>query len=150
MSLFIGTFVNKIDKKGRVSVPASFRATLSDQTFQGVVIFRSYVVNALEGSGMDRMELLSKSIDTLDTFSQEQDDLSAALFADAHQLPFDGEGRIILPAELSETLNISEQVAFIGRGKTFQIWEPGHFKKHQEAARARLAQQAPKFKVGSV
>ncbi len=147
MSLFIGTFVNKIDKKGRVSVPATFRAALSGQSFPGIIAFRSYKVQALEVCGIDRMELLGKSLDTLDVFSQDQDDLTAALFADSHQIPFDGEGRIMLPQEMLEFAKITEQAAFVGRGKTFQIWAPEDFKRYQEETRQRLHQNKPLFKI---
>lgn len=147
MSLFIGTFVNKIDKKGRVSVPATFRAALSGLSFQGIIAFRSYKVQALEACGIDRMELLSKSLDTLDVFSQDQDDLTAALFADSHQIPFDGEGRIMLPQEMLDFAKISEQAAFVGRGKTFQIWTPEDFKHYQNETRERLQQNKPLFKI---
>lgn len=147
MSLFIGTFVNKIDKKGRVSVPATFRAALGGQSFQGIIAFRSYKVQALEACGMDRMELLGKSLDTLDVFSQAQDDLTAALFADSHQIPFDGEGRIMLPQEMLDFAKINEQAAFVGRGKTFQIWMPEDFKQYQNETRERLNQTKPFFKI---
>ena len=147
MSLFIGTFVNKIDKKGRVSVPATFRAALSNQSFQGIIAFRSYTVQALEACGMDRMELLSKSLDNLDVFSQDQDDLTAALFADSHQIPFDGEGRIMVPQDLLDYAKVTEQAAFVGRGKTFQIWMPEDFKRYQEETRQRLHQNKPLFKI---
>ncbi len=68
MTLFLSTFVNKIDKKGRISVPASFRQALAQQSFQGVVVFRSYKFPAIEGMGIERMERLSSSVDELDLF----------------------------------------------------------------------------------
>jgi len=81
------------------------------------------------------MERLSQSVDQLDLFSQEQDNLTAAIFADAQQIPFDGDGRIIMPQSLLSFANIDDKVAFVGRGGTFQIWEPGAFETAQEEAR---------------
>ena len=133
--LFLSTFVNKIDKKGRVSVPATFRTALSQESFQGFVLYRSYKYPCLECSGISRMERLSQSVDELDLFSQEQDNLTAAIFADAQQIPFDGDGRIIMPQSLLSFANIDDKVAFVGRGGTFQIWEPGAFEAAQEEAR---------------
>src|ERR1700732_1459657 len=94
VALFLSTFVNKVDRKGRVSVPASFRAALAGQSFAGIVAFRSFKTAAIEGSGIDRIEEMSARLDTLDQFSEEYESL-ASIFADAQQLPFDGEGRII-------------------------------------------------------
>jgi MraZ protein len=138
MALFLSTFVNKVDRKGRVSVPAPFRAALSGHSFAGIVAFRSYKHAAIEAFGSDRMERLSTSVDDLDLFSEQQDDLTATIFADAHQLPFDGDGRVVLPDELVAHAGITDRAAFAGRGPTFQIWEPEAFRVYQEEARQRV------------
>lgn len=138
MALFLSTYVNKIDKKGRVSVPASFRTTLAGSSFTGVVLFRSYKYSVLEGCSMERMEQLSQSIDTLDLFSDTQEDFSAALFAEACPLSFDGEGRILLPSSLLQYSNISQEAVFVGQGPTFQVWDPNQFKSHQLQVRERI------------
>ena len=136
--MFLSTTVNKIDRKGRVSVPAAFRAALATQPYQGIVLFRSYTLAALEGSGVDRMERLSASVEEFDLFSERHDDLAATIFADALQLPFDGDGRVILPKSLAEHAGITDAAAFVGRGATFQIWEPDAFLRHQAEARTRV------------
>ena len=141
MALFLSTYVNKVDRKGRVSVPAPFRGTLSGQNYSGFVAFRSYRVPAIEALDMLRMEQISASADRLDLFSDEHDDLSATIFADATQLTFDGEGRITLPKDLADHADIADHAAFVGRGRTFQIWEPDAFIRHQEAARDRARSQ---------
>ena len=120
MALFIDTFVNKIDRKGRVSVPATFRATLAEQTFQGIVAFPSFKLQALQCAGMDWMQSLIDSTQNVDLFSQEHDDLTAALFPDAKQLAFDGEGRIMLPEALCAHAKLTEMAAFAGRGRYFE------------------------------
>ena len=140
MGLFFSTFVNKVDRKGRVSVPATFRAALEGSSFPGVILFRSFRLPALDGSGIDRMEELSARIDALDEFSEDREALSS-IFADAQQLPFDGEGRIILPEALSAHAGITETAAFVGLGRTFQIWEPQSFEKHQQDLRERARRQ---------
>ncbi len=147
MGLFLSTIINKIDKKGRVSVPASFRVTLGSQGYQGVILFRSYKYPALEGCGLQYMERLSGSVDQLDLFSQTQDDFAATLFADSMQIAFDGEGRILLPESLISFVSLEDQVAFVGRGATFQIWNPEKFKAHQEKARERLASHSQTLKL---
>ncbi len=138
MALFLSTYVNKVDKKGRVSVPASFRATLSGQAFAGIIAFRSPNFPALEACGADRMERLSRSLDDLAMFSQEQDDLAALIFAGSHQLPFDGDGRIVLPEALAQYARISDRAAFVGRGQMFQIWNPDAYAKFEEEAHQRV------------
>ena len=140
MALFLSTFVNKVDKKGRVSVPAPFRTALVGQSFSGIVAFRSFKLPAIEGSGIDRMEEMSARIDALDEFSEDRDALSS-IFADAEQLAFDGEGRIVLPQSLCDHAGISENAAFVGLGRTFQIWEPQRFERHRDELRERARRQ---------
>jgi MraZ protein len=140
VALFLSTFVNKVDKKGRVSVPATFRAALAGQSFNGIVAFRSFKSSAIEGSGIDRIEEMSARLDALDQFSEDYDSL-ASIFADAQQLPFDGEGRIVLPEDLAQHAGISESAAFVGLGRTFQIWEPEAHRQHQTEMRDRAKRQ---------
>lgn len=155
MALFLSTFVNKIDKKGRVSVPASFRTSLSssqsslagEPAFSGIVVFRSLKHPALEGCGVDRMQRLSNSIDRLDLFSDAQDDLVSAIFADSHLLSFDSEGRVSIPEDFLKFAGLTEQVAFVGRGATFQLWSPEVFQKVQEDARVRLKREGPAVRL---
>lgn len=143
MSLFLSTIVNKVDKKGRVSVPATFRAALAQQSFQGIVAYRSFTTAAIEGSGFDFMERLSNSTDELAAFSTEQDDLTSLIFADSRQLAWDAEGRIMLPEDLIAHAGLDESAAFVGKGKTFQIWQPEAFRAAQDQARARALKNRP-------
>ena len=138
VALFLSTYVNKVDRKGRVSVPAAFRAELATLSFAGVVLFPALKTGALEGSGIDRLEELSARIDALPEFSDERDALSS-IFADAAPLPFDSEGRIMLSPELCEHAGIVFEggAAFVGSGRTFQIWDPARFELHQKERRAR-------------
>lgn len=143
MGLFLSTFVNKVDRKGRVSVPASFRTTLAAQSFQGVIAYRSFTNACIEGCGMDFMERLSDSTQNFDAFSAEQEDLSALIFADARQLSWDPEGRISLPEELIAHAGLSENAAFVGKGQTFQIWQPETYKAMEAEIRARALKNRP-------
>ncbi len=149
MALFLSTYLNKLDKKGRISVPASYRSVLSQEGYSGFVAFRSYKSPAIECYSFARMEQMSKSVDQLDIFSEAQDDFSAAIFADAEQIPFDGDGRIILPKDLITFAEIEDTAAFVGRGATFQIWRPEHFETHQETARARIQERQATLKLAS-
>lgn len=147
LALFLSTFINRIDRKGRVSVPAPFRTVLAAQTFPGVIAFPSFVVSAIEASGIDRIERLSDGIDQFDPFSDEHDAFAISILADSHQLSFDSEGRIMLPDILREHAGISDQAAFVGRGATFQIWEPDAFRGYQEDARRRAREERSSLRL---
>lgn len=141
MPLFLSTYVNKIDKKGRISVPATFRAALASQAFQGVVLFRAPNQPCLEGFDYATMEELSNRLDHFDLFSAAQDDLATAIFSDSVPCPFDGEGRIMVPAGLLDYASIGENATFVGLGRKFQIWDEGKFTARKTEARENVARQ---------
>ncbi len=136
MAVFLSSFVNKIDKKGRVSVPASFRAALGADT-SGIVVFRSLQHEALDGCSIAHLELLSQSLEKQDLSPEVFDLIETTIFGGAVQLPFDGEGRISLPQALIAGVGITEEVAFVGRRKTFQIWNPATLAAHESEARSK-------------
>jgi len=138
MPIFLSTFINKLDKKGRVSVPAAFRSALSSDGFQGAVALRSYAVPAVEVFGGNVMERLVEQVDHMDMFSEERQNFTATLFSDSELLSFDSEGRIALSEVLLSHAQIHERVAFVGCGTHFQIWEPEIFAKIRENARKKL------------
>ncbi|HEY3911284.1 MAG TPA: division/cell wall cluster transcriptional repressor MraZ [Stellaceae bacterium] len=143
--MFLSTYVNKVDRKGRVSVPATFRAALAAQRFPGIVAFPSYKYPALDANGIDRMEELIARLDAFEEFSDEHENLSALMFASSQRLPFDTEGRIVLPPDLAEHASISDSAAFVGLGKSFQIWEPGRLAEHLANLRERARRQGTKI-----
>ncbi len=151
MPLFLSTFQNKVDRKGRLSVPAPFRAALAEQAFQGVVLFKAHAQTCLEGFDFNTMEELGARVDHFDLFSNEQDDLAATIFGAAVQLPFDGEGRITLPEDLIAFASLSENAALVGMGRKFQIWNPANWEARRDAARKNVVKQGltlPKLKAG--
>jgi MraZ protein len=124
VAVFIGTFENKVDRKGRISVPAPFRQTLSGMPFQGIVAFPSRRVTAIEACGMDLMEDLIAQQSTGSLLSDTPEDPASPIFYDLQQLAFDGDGRVILPQAFREFAGIETHGAFVGVGKLFQIWDP--------------------------
>lgn len=141
MPLFLSTYANKIDKKGRVSVPASFRAALVGQAFQGVILFRGTTHRCLEGFDYSTMAELSERLDHFDLFSNQQDDLATAMFGEAVQCPFDSEGRIGLPDDLVSHAGFGDTVSFVGLGRKFQIWDQASYNARREAARKNVITQ---------
>ena len=116
MALFLSNFTNKIDSKGRISVPAAFRQAICDQKFLGVVVYESFINQSIEGCGIDRITQLSDSIDDLDPFSETRDAFATAILGGSVQLSFDGDGRIILPNSLIEFANLKDTATFVGKG----------------------------------
>ncbi len=143
MALFVGSHVNKIDKKGRVSVPKPFRAALQSVGSQTLYLYPLFKVPAIEACDESFMSRLSASLDDLDMFSDAQDDLAAIVLENAHALNFDTEGRVQLPTEIAKHAGIASEAVFVGRGARFQIWTPAAYETNRahafERAKARGA-----------
>lgn len=143
MAVFLSTYKNKVDKKGRVSVPASFRSILAEQAGTGaeppheVVLYKSLQHDCLEGCSRQQMEAFSRDLDASDMDWEDKEQLATAIFGSSIMLTPDGDGRITLPADLAEFAGITDRAAFFGCGATFQIWNPDSLAEHQEAARAK-------------
>jgi len=131
VALFLGQFENKIDKKGRVSVPAPFRSILGAPTGNVAFFFPPDKSPSLEGGGPDRLEKLQERLDQLGEFTPEYQRLQL-MFNDAIELPFDPEGRIMLPRKQIERAQIDEIALFVGSGRTFQVWAPANYAAHRE------------------
>ncbi len=143
----IGTHINKIDKKGRVSVPKPFRDFFKGQDFAGIYVFRSFKDAAIEGAGDAFMDDIVNRLDDLELFSDEQEDLAAVILQNSFQLPFDPEGRVVLPQTVIEHAGLSDEAVFAGRGSRFQIWQPDAYEENNrqtfERVRSRGATLPP-------
>lgn len=117
-------------------MPSGFRSALAGENFQGVVLFRSYTHQAIEGVGMSAMEAISARMDdNFAFFSDEHDEMATVLFGESIQLAFDGDGRITLPQEFADFAGVTEKIAFVGLGKKFQIWNPEILEARKAVAR---------------
>ena len=146
MTLFLSTFVNRIDKKGRVSVPSSFRSTLELNGFKGMVCYPSPNLSSIEGCTVNRIKKLSDAIDSLGPFSSERSTFSASILADSHQINFDQEGRVIVPSELINFAGINDEISFVGMGETFQMWNPETYRKFKNETQNQAQDNLTKLK----
>ena len=135
--MFLSSFVNKIDKKGRVSVPATFRSHLNSLGYNGFISYPSFNHSALEACSQDRIEKLSNTIDSLNPFEEKRDYFATSILSESENLQFDTEGRVSISQKLLNHAKIKNNVLFVGLGKTFQIWEPAAFEKFKVSARKK-------------
>jgi MraZ protein len=126
MDGFMGTHEHRVDAKGRVSIPAAFRAVLRNGAEDGTVtliVRPSHLRACLEGWPTAEFATLRAQLDRVDPLSLEYEELSERIYAKAQKLESDREGRIIIPERLAKFAGINEGVTFIGAGPTFRIWD---------------------------
>ncbi len=144
--MFLSSFENKLDKKGRVSVPATFRTHLSSMGYNGFICYPSFNYSALEACSQERIEKLSNTIDTLNPFEEKRDYFATSILSESVQFQFDTEGRISLTEKLLNHAKIKKNILFVGLGKTFQIWDPKLFEKFKILASKKAYQNRNKLK----
>lgn len=140
MSLFLSRFINTIDKKGRVSVPSSYRQTASNENFAGVVVYPSIRNKCIEACSIDRLKELAEMIYRLEPYSDERDAFETIILGEAVQLTFDTEGRVHVPKQLLEFAGLDKQACFVGKGKVFEIWNPDMFEDYLAKAKSTAAE----------
>jgi len=138
MNRFVSNFTNRLDSKGRVSIPASFRAVLARDGFEGLYVHPALDAPALDAGGHALLNEIDAFLSTLAPYSDERDQLSTALFGTSEILKVDPEGRVILTDTVKAHAGITDGVTFVGLGHKFQIWEPRAFVAHLEEARTRV------------
>ena len=97
---------------------------------------------------MDRMERLSESIDNNhELYTEERDAFATSILGSAEQLSFDANGRVLLPDSLIAEANIKDSAVFVGKGQTFEIWEPKAFEAYAEEAREVAKKNRDAFRL---
>ena len=138
MELFVSTFVNKLDKKGRVSLPSIFRNALPKDYKNEIILLKSLRNKSIDGLSVTRVKEIASRVNNLDFFSDEHDDFTTSIFSEMFPTNLDKEGRFLLPEKFKDYANIKKEVAFIGQGYFFQIVNPEAAINLQNKSRTRL------------
>ncbi|MBQ8785902.1 MAG: division/cell wall cluster transcriptional repressor MraZ [Alphaproteobacteria bacterium] len=137
------TIINKVDTKGRVSLPSDYRAIVKELSTE-IVCYRSLTSPCIEGCAEELLEKIASDMETsLDFFSQTQDELTNLIFGDARRFSFDSTGRILLTEKLLKHAQITDTAVFVGKGRKFQIWNPENWEKEEARIRAEIFKNRP-------
>ena len=139
--MFLSTSHNKIDKKGRVSVPRNFRTYL-DLEGGSLILFKSLQFKCIEGTTLKRIGQYVEAIDEIDTMSKEASILRM-MMADSFEIKYDNEGRINIPESLLSYANINGMAVFTGIGKSFMIWSDINYEREYKNTQQILQSSGP-------
>jgi len=138
MDRFVANVTLRLDSKGRVSIPASFRSVLTRDAFEGLYCYPALDRPAIDAGGNALMSEIESLIARYAPFSEERERFALALYGTSETLKVDGEGRVSLSESLKRHAGITEAVTFVGLGHKFQIWEPGRFQHELAEATQRV------------
>ena len=147
MDRFVSNFTLRLDAKGRVSIPASYRAVLARDGFDGLYCYPALDQPAVDAGGNALLSEIETLIASFPPYSDERDAFTLSLYGTSETLKIDSEGRVILSDTLKTHAGITAEIAFVGLGHKFQIWEPGRFRA--QLAEATGTVRALKKQLGS-
>ncbi len=147
MELFVSKYINKIDRKGRVSFPSNFRNALPKNNKNEIILYKSLKTHSIEGCGIQRLNEIANRINHLDFFSEDYDDFSTSIFSEIITTKIDKEGRFLIPEDLKKYANIKNEAAFFGQGYFFQIWEPNSGLDNTLVSRNRLIKEKKSLRM---
>jgi MraZ protein len=127
MDRFVSHHLLRLDAKGRVSVPAAFRAVLARDGFDGLYCYPALDRPALDAGGNALLAEIEALIADFSPFSQQREQFSLSLYGTSETLKIDGEGRVTLTETLKAHAGITDMATFVGLGHKFRIWEPSRF-----------------------
>ena len=130
---YIGRFLNKVDRKGRVSVPALWRSNLTSEEFSGIVAQPSEEKFAIDGYSREYLDRLQAWLDKDDPLLEKYEFEATLIFGGA-MLAFDQEGRVVIPESFRTDINLNDEALFVGMGRRFRIWEPVAFNEYLDRA----------------
>jgi MraZ protein len=140
MDRFVSHHLLRLDSKGRVSVPAPFRAALARDGFDGLYCRPVFDRPALDAGGNALLGEIEALIAGFPPHSEEREQFALSLYGMSETLKIDSEGRVVLTDVHKTHAGITDAVIFVGLGHKFRIWEPARF-------RAELAEATDKVRA---
>lgn len=138
---FRGESHHKVDNKGRVSIPASFRRVIEacdPNWVQGippelVIVYGDHRRDFLECYTIEAINEVDAKIDALPRGSMERKFLQRLFHGKSFPTSIDETGRLVLPAKLRSKIDLDDEAFFIGAGDTFQIWKTETYDAQEDA-----------------
>lgn len=128
MSTFIGNIEGKLDEKGRIFIPATYRKILAEYESKRIVMRRDTDNECLifypETVWDEKVSALRQA---LDEWNPEDQLILMQFMSDAEFLDMDNQGRILLQKKNIESINAKQDIVFVGMLDRFAAWSPTTF-----------------------
>jgi MraZ protein len=117
--VFTGEYRHSVDDKGRLAVPARFRAQLDDGAFVSRWIDGCLAIFPKKG-----WDELADRVSALRLADADARTFSRFLFASAFEVVLDRQGRLVVPAGLREWAKLGNEAVVVGSRDHLEIWSP--------------------------
>jgi MraZ protein len=144
MDEFVSKYVNRLDSKGRVSIPAAFRQILARDGYDNLFCSPSLEMDCIDAGGQGLRSATDDYLNAFEVFSEEREILATTLLGESEALKIDKDGRVVLSETLKNHAGIRDKLAFVGNGFKFQIWDPDRYEAYRADAieRARALRKS--------
>jgi len=137
---FRGEFDQKVDKKGRMSIPSDFRAVLTDgdprcpenPLARLVVLHGPHIKDCLHVYTIEAMEEIEEGIKRLPRGSVERKKASRKILGKSWETEVDKDGRIVLPQRLREQIGLDGLATMTAMGDYFELWDATTYERFEE------------------
>ena len=120
--MFRGVTALNLDSKGRLAVPAKFREVLQLRCAGKLVVTADSSSCLLVYPAPD-WEPIQQKLMALSSFQSRTRDLQRLLVGNASDVEIDGSGRILIPGPLRKFAGLDKNVALVGQGVRFELWD---------------------------
>ena len=110
MSTLIGTYECKMDIKGRLMFPSSFKKQLEDKLNKGFILKRSVFQRCLELFPLDEWEKTMNGVNQLNRFVKKNNDFIRRYTAGLKSIELDNAGRILVPKDLIKFADLKKNL----------------------------------------
>ena len=125
--MFIGEYQHNLDEKGRLAIPAKFRAALK----KGAVVTKG-LDNCLFLYSKEQFAIIAKKFASLPISQARARAFSRHMLAGAMDVDFDVQGRITLPEYLRNFSNLKKGVIVAGLYNHLEIWNESAWSKYKQ------------------
>jgi MraZ protein len=137
--VYLGEYEHSLDAKGRLAIPARFRAQLGE----GAIITRGFD-GCLVIYPADVWRTVAERLDSLSSTQEAARKAKRFVFSGATECEFDKQGRVLVPAFLRSYAELTETVVVVGQYSRIEIWDRDHWEKVSARAQedgTRIAEQ---------
>lgn len=135
---FRGTFDHTLDAKNRLTVPARYRAALSEGVVLAMPVDLKPYVGVWRPEDYERYT--ERSLAELPPLSARLTELERFFYGSSHDSDLDAAGRIMVPGFLGEHAGLAKDVVVVGAGERLELWDRTAWQEHRPALLGSVAE----------
>jgi MraZ protein len=129
MTFFTGRYDSRLDAKGRLVLPAKFKAQLPAEEGNELVIQMGFEPHLNIYPMLEFKKVMSR-VSGLSDFNEENRQLQLNFFSTITTVELDDNGRFLIQKNMLSYAQLQKDVVLIGMGTKIVLWDPNLYEKH--------------------